>query len=645
MGGERLSHYSVDWDACRVGLSGVACSVGYTVLPMSRMTLHQRRSVSSPDGEQSLQFERQQEVMDILKQVHTHVEWTFQRTHAASKRETESLLRGARELESNHAKVDDWRGFVEWSVGAIQASVDLSETLKKHLEEAVSNGWISRDSQTKWMKRFADESVDYKQKEYWIVHQLPTYLDSWKQQSAERKEVVSQKDFACAIDFNPQLAILKSPQSFLALHFDQRAHVIAEAKATMLALKQNRTQLFQDAKGKLSAAAGRKVLADAKVGVWLQRIFESKARAKLIQDFVEGRGTNSLDVLIQRWAEIKQRFDDARSELASRNEETNARGLTIMSEDAFLHMHYDQRVRYVAELEGRLLEAKDIDRAHPTMLKLGYAMDVGDWDDAAELHAEAMLDPTIRPPDRERLKRMERTIRAHLPSKEAQSVEVSNEAARSGMDRALLRMKKTHPECYPLAMQLAKSLHPNRALRQWRQTVYNNIWTRTHGPPYFNDDVARYGASQDAQETTQFLAEHGQDTGMHDSLGAMNADESNIRKKTIQGEKKSKFRPTYLHCDMQSDDVRDTLRKFYEQEQHPALLYWTTFCPHMDHEPMNEERIRELFLLATELRRHSRVLENRGLLYQGIGKPLVKRGATRTTVQSSPSESTWATAG
>jgi hypothetical protein len=256
------------------------------------------------------------------------------------------------------------------------------------------------------------------------------------------------------------------------------------------------------------------------------------------------------------------------------------------------------------------------------MIELRHSIDIKDWDTANELLIKAQTDPTLDIQDRSRLISMERQIKKDgSTEKSGESLDAVTDA-KTRIDRTMQIMQLTHHEMVPTIMELLQGLHANRSMHQLRWTTYNNIWCRTNGPPYLDDDLARKGASEDFEQMTKFRAEQGLDVGRHDSLNHETADMNYMRKK--EDWESSSSKATYMHTNMSSKGAMTAIKKFYgEQEQDPKRLYWTTMCFHTDGVPKPENWHRELLSMLTELRSCTATLQKSGFRYAGPTEGLI----------------------
>jgi hypothetical protein len=120
---------------------------------------------------------------------------------------------------------------------------------------------------------------------------------------------------------------------------------------------------------------------------------------------------------------------------------------------------------------------------------------------------------------------------------------------------------------------------------------------------------------------TKFRAEQGLDVGRHDALNYETADTSYMRKK--EDWEASSNKATYMHTNLASGGVMSAIGEFYEREQNPKRLYWTTMSFHVDGEPKGDNWHRELLHMLTELRSCTATLQKAGFRYAGPTEGLI----------------------
>lgn len=553
-------------------------------------------------------------VREITNQVRKHTRITFHTIGAASSAETEQLLRGVQELRSNPAKIHEWEGFIQWSEKAIESAQKIFRTLESSLTEASSaaNGWISTASKDEWIKRFKDQSVGYKQKEYWVLYQLPHYMDAWKEAAEKRKELTKQEGFADLVRQDPRFAVLGKSETFLSLHYDKRKSLLAEANAAMLASEQMQTDLYRRAQTKLHLAAKQGILSQHKVGQWLERIFRGKSDRKHVETFIDGSAANALPTLMQNWKKVKERYDAVVKKFHRQGEDELPRGIHLASEHQFLGMHYQSRLHYVEEMERRLMHGSDLSKEPASFVNIRHAIDTKDWTEAAMMIAKAKHE-SLSDDHRARLESMNRYVRRFAgKNDEAPDTFENAMKAKRRLDELLHQVPSSMQS---MITRLLRGPNANRSIHQFRWIVYNNKWCRAHG--YLDFQRAMKGASKDHEKETKFRKEHGMDTGLHDSIGHETADQAYFREKEFANHK-----ATYLHINLGSG-APNTLAEWLEHERDPKVLYWTTFCGHENGLPMPDNWHNDLFHILTEMRSLTSTLKKSGFLYRSPNQNLM----------------------
>lgn len=470
--------------------------------------------------------------------------------------------------------------------------------------------YISAGSYKRWFDRIYDtreqssSASSFALKLRWVRSELKPFAGRWKQVAVERDALVKNPAFADLLSFEPSLAVLKNRDAFLDLHYNTRKGLLSQANGLLFASRKLQVDLYSKAKEKLQTASGGKYLADGKVGVWLERIFKSKANPKAIEEFVNGSGANSLTSLMQSWAKVKERYDGVRKKFSERWEQTGVRGFELFSETQFLSLHYTQRLRYVEQAEDRLDGANDIDNEAPMLIKLRHAMDVRDWDEALLLVMEAKK-AQLSEKDFRRLKSMESYTKQFMGSEKKEQL-LSAEHAKKRID-TLVTQHVPSP-LQDLILRLLRGPHANRSLHQLRWIQYNNIWCRTHG--YLDQDRAKQASNDENTKRTKERAKSGLDIGRNDVLTHETAQSEFVRK-----EEHSKHTATVLSVDLESAEALSTTAEMMEREQPPNRLYWTTLNCFDGNGPTNESWNRDLLTVLTEMRGLTRSIDAAGYRY------------------------------
>ena len=566
------------------------------------------RSSRSTEDSSSADRDTEAKRRRILDQVQKHVDVSYRQLKVASRTQTEDLLRDAATLKNNDKQVDEWdTWFIDWSRKALASAKALYEDFKSTIDREIAAGHISRDSKEKWMSRFMDESVSYKEKEYWIKHQFPHFVANWKKTKEERDTILKDPRLEDAIRAHPALATIKDKERFLSLHFDDRKGLLAEARAAMKSSEGMEKQRLEKAKTILKGAVSERVLHPSKVGTWLERIATSNSPSTLLA---------ALPGLVSNWANVKGKYDACMKKARERGEDDMPRGIRMLSESEFLKMHFTQREHYVQELKDRLDDAKNVATERPIFLKIRHAIDLGDMDDAVLFIAEAKADPTMDEKGRARLASMEHFVKSSgSKSEKVASLDKAMDAKKR-IDSIVGELSSTHSEVIPMVLRLLRGPHGNRSIHQLRWIAYNNKWCRSHG--YLNDSVARKGASKENAELTKERAERGEDIGRHDVISYHTDNQKFIRKNEYANHK-----ATYRHINMKDGHALTQTAEWLEREQDPKVLYWTTFCAHDDGDPKSANWHNDFFHHLTELRSLTRTVNGSGFMYDGPGRSLI----------------------
>lgn len=547
---------------------------------------------------------------DIQRKYREYCRFTFEELGVASYKETEELKKWALDFDITEKEIEERE---KWYGLDYQKRIDSAKTLYKHFSSVVDNAinakLISTDSRERWFQRLRDRNVGYKDKENWILKELPNYVQSWQAVANHRKKVLAEQSKASFIKGHPLFGILMNEDKFLALHHTKQRELVSGADAAYAAQERNLVQCHRIAEAKLRGAVLRGTLAQGKVGVWLERIFSSKATEKKIEEFIYGKGKTSLDALMENWASVRTRFTGLLKKATERGENTAARGFKIVTVNEFLSMHFIQRLRYVEEGEHRLTDSKNVEKEDKTVfLEIRHAIDVKDWLEATALISEAKM-KQLDSSQWTRLKSMEQYVRQFSPKQMSEVETNSIDDAKSKMDELIGQLPS---EMRDMCEKLVIGKDGNRNINQFRWIVYNNKWCREHG--YLNQERARKGASEENQRLTAERAAKGKDIGRNDVLNGDTADTSFIRK-----DEYARYSPTLMHVGM---GATTTLEEWLKREQNPKTLYWTTFCGFDNDGPKSDNWHNDLFYQLTQMRSLTRTINGAGYSYQGRNNAL-----------------------
>lgn len=553
----------------------------------------------------------------IMDQIRAYVHETFREKKIAGAKQTAELEKW---LDTQKANPEDIKSLSDFYHGYLRDQLASGRSLHRRfhadISRAAQNKWISKASQEKWIRRFENPSASYKDREKWVMEDMPEMMERWKAAAEERQKLSGNPAFKALAAERPELADLLSEERFLNLHYEKRKDLLASARAAMLSSEKGQDTMHTAARTKLLHAVNAGILSASKVGMWLERIFKSGASPQKIDAFINGSDTTSLDALMQNWAQVTQRFDAVEKKFKERWEGTGIRGFHMLTKNQFLGLHYAQRLQFVQQAEDRLDGANDVDTEAPILLKIRHAMDTKDWEHAGDLIGTAKT--TLRSEkDFARLKSMESYVRQFSgKNQEIKKRDANVTEAKNRIDSLMTEIMENHSEVEPMVNRLMRGPNANRSIHQFRWIVYNNDWCTTHG--YLNDEIARRGASKENEQATKERGDRGEDIGRHDV-----ASHSTDGKQHIRKTEHSTHRATYRHVNVSSGGATNQTAEWLEHEQNPRVLYWTTFCAHENGNPKGHNWHRDLFVRLTELRSHARTLKNAGFMYAGQGHSLI----------------------
>ncbi len=226
---------------------------------------------------------------------------------------------------------------------------------------------------------------------------------------------------------------------------------------------------------------------------------------------------------------------------------------------------------------------------------------------------------------RTRLKSMKQYVTQFNVSRKKKE-DIGNPAlahAKQRIDAIVTQMGSTHSEVKPLVMELLRQPNANLGIHQLRWIQYNNIWCRTHGPPYLDDQKARNSASSDHAAMTKYRSEHGMDTGRCDNLDHETCDKDYFRKQEF-----SDHKATLISANLNSGGVKNVLAEKLKQPQDSKWLYWNTMNWHTDGEPKSANWNNDLLMMLSELRSHTRTINGAGWMYTGPQDKELKKRAS-----------------
>jgi len=465
------------------------------------MTTQERMRGEAGDGvdQEYLQSRKER----IIAEVRSYAHETFNNLHAASREETEALLRAAENLSLNTSFITDWEQFIDSRLPEMAESAhrlyheEFMDAMLRAYNETPRI--ISLKSIGEWDDRFKRESVHYKQREAFVHNKLPTYVENWRKVAHQRQDLL--KNATCkqltAADV-PDIATFHDEEAFLNLHYRERVGLCAMVRAAMAAGGSRMEKHYNKAKSMLQNAANDGVIAKDKVGTWLERIFESKADPALIEAFVEGKGKLPLTSLINRWRSAAEQFDV----LSKKANKRAGPSFTFITKKKFLNMHYESRLAYLQEAECRLKD-REIASVPSLLLDIRRELDARDWDSAEHLIAQAK-GSDLSPDDARKVRSMENYLRTQRKEHGTESGS-SEKDPQAELDALIGDLPGV---VQPLFAQAAK--RGERTMRCLKALWFNRDWCRQHG--HLDDQREELLRQRSRKDTEQVVKQgHGKE--------------------------------------------------------------------------------------------------------------------------------------
>ncbi len=549
----------------------------------------------------------------IRDQYRAYFDETLNGIRVAGQEETEQLQAWVENTQATEEDVHALQEFWELQIRKqLRSGRELRAKFDDAMNDAVKKGITSKKWTEKWTEKFENKSFTYKQREYWVDHQLPEYIRDWQKVIDERNEMVKHPDLPRIININPEFALLTkaNEQAFLELPLSKQKDLIAEAQSTIVAEKKSLQALHAQTKTMLMGHVKNGVLSRDKVGGWLRRIFTPQCTAKSVENILTQKGKGTLDECIENWTLIRMQFDACVTKFEKLGEKQKPRGLRIVSAEKFLAMHYDERMVYVRNLETRLADAEEVRSEHEDIIHIRHLMDTGEWTEALERIEKVKTDPSLSTKDQERLKNMEQYSRMLSEKQKKKEEKESSVAEAIGtIDECIEALERECPEEVEKVEDLLESHHPNRGIANFYWIVYNHLWCREHC--YLTDEVAKKGAQKETIEETRLRAEQGEDIGMHNAISTLTAEEHFFRKAEF-AEKGA----TYQHIDVSKKKAQKSHTDWLLKEHTFYEMYWTNYCASREEEPKGSFWHENLANILRSLRSATRTLEKSGGAYK-----------------------------
>ncbi len=262
-----------------------------------------------------------------------------------------------------------------------QSILELYENGIQNLSEALEAGVISKTSHDEWIEGWlCNRHLSASEKTQSLRRTLSAYLEERWGLAREREKLLKDPRLDKVTDskLKDELSFLTNDREYFeTLSFSQRKNLVERIAAHLVVMEggPEYEKLYAQAEKMLKDATRipQPALHRDKVGAWLKRIFESGASAEQIKAFLEGTGEGSLKKLIDTWRAVAVEFWTVRKDPAFQGVKT-----TFGKTGAFLWMHFDDRVAYVAAMREERDRARALKtQARSLISRAGSALDEG----------------------------------------------------------------------------------------------------------------------------------------------------------------------------------------------------------------------------------------------------------------------------
>jgi hypothetical protein len=547
---------------------------------------------------------------------------------AMTKRDMEEYMKGLDEgnlnrpgLETEDQKTEAVRDLAgRYAQQFIQQTKAAGREAMRIIAEAEGKKWILHSSADEWRDRLKNEESLWPEKRRFIERELPRFSRNWEEIARDFQKVMTMEKAAGLsaeeTRSTPELAAIHSSdfRSGKLKYPDRRdrvdkaiAFLAAHAKNSGKAGKETGMKaLYAKAKAKLEQAAKDGVLSPQKVGSWLRRIFESKAKPELITKFLNDEGPTPLTKLINNWREVKNRFDKIEEK---RGKEGTPRTFHFVHLSLFLSWDYEKRKAYVEEANRRFT---DIEKERYNFLKIRHALDTKDWEEAEGLlKTEWLKVGAMTKEDREKLVSMEQFLKTHRP---AQAKEGEK---RTPTDRELVGQMRSLLGHIPASY---RHLHAS-ALRRgygtfWTNCTvwYNRVWCHEHN--WANRKIENR-RNEEAKEYTPPRTKEG-----HGKAFEANRVTGATNEKAAIRDQESVSKPQWLYIGQ--DSASTLVDTFQRQQGNRKFWYWTSVIP--DGVPYETHQY-IVKVIHPQMKRLSRELDKRRILFTDSGEVEYQSGA------------------
>ncbi len=532
---------------------------------LSDITEQDRHATETLDPEKETLARRRS---DLIQYFRGFMAETFDKLHVASEAETEQLRQGLMQIGLSEEQIGEWERYRdEVAERQRESARELSAQLHSQLERANAAHTITRESKQRWIDRFTDPSLNYKAKEYFVLHQLPSYLASWEKVAKRRVQLLKDPRFKSITTADiPALETFQRGKDFLDLHFEKRADLNARVEAAMIAKERAIEHLYHKAKSMLEAAAEAGAINRDKVGRLLLGRLRKFPDMTQLKDYIE----HQMPEYIKTWIKLRTEYDWVESKM----KQSVPQGFNRLTPEKFLLLSYPQRKSYVEQAKQRLnlTEAPSPRAMENIKLGIRHALDTKEWDEAEHLIQDARkLLEQGEGVDRDRfeLDSMERYLR-EFRTKEQQEQQPMKNA-----HETLEQMRAAYAQIPdPLKPLYLSAMNDPSKLGAIAACTYNRIWCREHG--YLTDDREKE-LEQSATTETQTLAKQ----GSHNKKGLDNVKLGVVTDQqhdpAVRRYDEGEWGPTIIHMPPNTHQHFENILE--SRKENYAFRYWTTLVP------------------------------------------------------------------
>lgn len=532
---------------------------------------------------------------------------TFDKLHVASAEETERLHQGLLHIGLSEEEIREWEEYRDQVAERQRESArQLADQLHSQLDRANAEHVITRESKQRWIDRFEDASLNYKAKEYFVLHQLPSYLASWERVAKKRIKLLNDPRFKSLTKADvSELETFQRGKDFLDLHFEKRADLNAHIEAALIARERDIEHLHNKAKSMLEAAADAGAINHDKVGRLLLGRLRKFPNMTELKDYIE----HQMPEYIKTWMKLRTEYDWVEAKM----KDSVPQGFNRLSPEKFLLLSYPQRKSYVEQAKQRLnlIEAPSPREMENIKLGIRHALDTKEWDEAEGLLKQARtLFEQGKGVERDRfeLDSMERYL------KEFRTKEHEEEQPMQSARETLEQMRMAYDQIpTPLKPLYLSAMNDPDRLGAIAACTYNRVWCREHG--YLTDDREKE-LEREATTETQALARQGR----HRKKGLDNIKLGVVVDKqhdpAVRRYDEGEWAPTIIHMPPGTHQHFNSILE--TRKCNHAFRYWTTLIPT---DVTYEQQLHLVRNVNWVLKRGAKKLKEQGLMFTLTGNP------------------------